>query len=107
MTEKQLAALKELMLVKIKYNRNQFCSIPELLFGTVLHHGVTIQMAKDTFLDLAKELQLVLHQPQSIDDILLVNIEGEKGKKRILQWYVEKDGIYLTHYSLKNGLSYC
>ena len=82
-----------------KYKTGQHYSIPEALFRLCELYGLSLNKAKEIFLEVAKEGDWSF-AGSAVRAITFGSVEGECGNKRILKWYIKQGGIWQTHFIL-------
>jgi len=82
-----------------RYKTGQHYPIPEALFRLCWLHGVSLNMAKSIFLEVAKEREWSF-AGSAVGAITFGGVEGKRGDKRILKWYIKQDGVWQTHFIL-------
>jgi len=98
MTPRQKAYLKNWMREQVRYEPNMHHRIPDLLFKTILIYGVSLNMAKQVFLEISKEENVHLIPISTMWLEGASNLEGKRGLKRKLKWYPLVNGAYRSHY---------
>jgi len=99
MTPRQKAYLKNWMREQVRYEPNTHHRIPDLLFRTILLHGVSLNTAKQIFLEVCnneENLHLVPISTMWLEGAS--NLEGKRGLKRKLKWYPLVNGAYRSHF---------
>ena len=97
MTPYQRSEVKRIMVEK--YKTGQHYSIPEALFRLCWLHGLSLNMAKNIFLEVAKEREWSF-AGSAVGAITFGGVEGKRGDKRILKWYIKQGGVWQTHFIL-------
>lgn len=95
MTPYQMNEVKRIMIEK--YKLGQYHPIPEALFRLCELHGLSLNKAKDIFLEVAEERGWYF-APSAIGVITFGSVEGKRGDKRILKWYIKQGGVWQTHF---------
>ncbi|MCW3128590.1 MAG: hypothetical protein N2V75_00565 [Methanophagales archaeon] len=98
MTPRRKAYLKNWMREQVRYEPNTRHHIPDLLFKTIILHGVSLNTAKQVFLEIAKEENLYLVPVSTMWLEQANNLEGKRGLKRKLKWYPLVNGAYRSHF---------
>jgi len=98
MTPRQKVLLKNWMREQVRYKPNKRHHIPDLLFRTILYHGVSLNLAKQVFIEISKEENLYLVPISTMWLEGASNLEGKRGLKRKLKWYPLVSGAYRSHY---------
>ena len=98
MTPRQKAYLKNWMREQVQYKPSTRHHIPDLLFKTILLHGVSLNTAKQIFLEITKEENLYLVPVSMMWLEGASNLEGKRGLKRKLKWYPFVNGAYRSHF---------
>ena len=99
MTAYQRSEVKRIMIEK--YKPGQHYAIPEVLFRLCELHGLSLNRAKEIFLEVAKERNWSF-AGSSIGAITFGGVEGKRGDKRILKWYIQRGGVWQTHFQVEN-----
>lgn len=95
MTPYQRSEVKRIMTEK--YKPGQHHSIPEALFRLCELHGLSLNKAKDIFLEVAEEREWSF-AGSAVGAITFGNVEGKRGDRRILKWYIKQGGVWQTHF---------
>ncbi len=95
MTPCQHSEVKRIMVERYKPEANYH--IPEALFRLVELHGLSLNKAKQIFLEVSKE-QGWSFIPSSVGAIVFGCVEGKRGDDRILRWHIKQDGVWQTHF---------
>ena len=80
---------------------NQYYRIPNTLFDMVTLYGISAHKAREIFqaVAIAQEWHLT---PCPLGVALAGNVEGGRGKKRIMQWFLQGKNIY-SHFRVLVG----
>ena len=95
MTPYQRSEIKRIMVEK--YKTGQHYPIPEALFRLCWLHGLSLNAAKDIFLEVAEEREWSF-AGSAVRAITCGGVEGRRGDKRILKWYIQRGGVWQTHF---------
>ena len=95
MTPYQRSEVKRIMVEK--YKPGQHHPIPGALFRLCELHGLSLNKAKEIFLEVAKERRWSF-AGSAVGAITFGSVEGKRGDKRILKWYIQEGGVWQTHF---------
>lgn len=95
MTPYQRNEVKRIMIEK--YKLGQYYPIPAALFRLCELHGLSLNKAKEIFLEVARD-EGWYFSPSSVGSITFGSVEGKRGDKRILKWYIKQGGVWRTHF---------
>lgn len=95
MTPYQRSEVKRIMIEK--YKPGQHHPIPKALFRLCELHGLSLNKAKEVFLEVAKERGWSF-AGSAVGAITFGSVEGKRGDKRILKWYIQQGGVWQTHF---------
>lgn len=84
------------------YDPGHYHHIPEVLFRIVLHRGLSLDKAKELFLEVCEENN-VPFSPISRPVVVSGNVGGERGENRILRWYLKVGDAYRSHFFVRKG----
>jgi len=82
------------------YPAGTYHPIPEALFRLARLHGLSLKKAKELLLEVIRQNGWSMCS-SSIGAMTLGNVNGMRGEKRILQWYIRTDCYYTHFYILK------
>jgi len=80
-----------------RYKPGQHHPIPEALFRLCELHGLSLNKAKEIFLEVTKERGWSF-AGSAVGAITFGSVEGKRGDKRILKWYIQQGGVWQTHF---------
>ena len=100
MTPYQVEEVKRIMIER--YHSGTNYHIPEALFRLVNLHGLSLNKAKQLFLEVARGQDWVFI-PSSIGAITWGAVDGKRGDDRILKWYIRLGGVWQTHFQIVGG----
>ncbi|MBA7658513.1 hypothetical protein ES703_66469 [subsurface metagenome] len=86
------------------YKLGHYHPIPEALLRLMLHEGISLRSAKEIFTECALQNEDRVYLSRgSFQVIFSSNIEGQRGKNRMLKWYPKVRGFYRTHFIARDG----
>ena len=97
MTPYQRSEVKRIMIEK--YKSGQHHAIPNALFTLCQLHGLSLNKAKEIFLEVAEQRGWSF-AGSAVGAITFGGVEGKRGDKRILKWYIKQGGVWQTHFIL-------
>jgi len=95
MTPYQRSEVKRIMVETYKPGSHH--PIPEALFRLCKLHGLSLSKAKEILLEVANEGSWSF-AGSAVGAITFGGVEGKRGDNRTLKWYIQRGGVWQTHF---------